>query len=68
MGWADPQRAAQFKQKVGTHYMTALVENCYITRGPQAPALHLPERASKEIAPTRARWVFWAVGHITKWG
>jgi hypothetical protein len=32
VGWADQQRAAQFKQKVGTHYMTALVENGYITR------------------------------------
>ena len=41
------------------------------TRGPQAPALHLPERGSKEFRPSLTCWVFFGMGwwlHGTKPG
>ena len=53
-----PTYSAKRQPVGGAHDMTAPVENCYLTRGPLAPALHLPERGSKEITPSLTRRVF----------
>ena len=48
----DPAVAGEnLKSEHITEEVRARVENCYITGGHQAPALHLPERGPKGLYP-----------------